>query len=149
MTRSIFSTLCALSLLLGSVHVRSREATLYSRLGGDDGIRAIAAELIDRVVADPKLGRSFKDSKIPRIKDKLAEQICELSGGPCKYSGDSMRETHGGQHITEGEFYGVVNTLRDVLRERHVGLAAENELLKLLAPMKRDIVEGPAKKPAP
>lgn len=62
-------------------------------------------ELIDRVVADPRLGRSFEDSNIPRVKDKLAEQICELSGGPCQYSRDSMRETHAGHHITESELY--------------------------------------------
>jgi len=87
------------------------------------------------------LGRSFKDTKLSRIKGLLAEQICDLSGGPCRYSGDPMKEVHAGQHISEAEFYGMVDTLRDILQQRHVGIGATNELLRLLAPMKRDIVE--------
>jgi hemoglobin len=110
-------------------------------LGGAAGVAAIADSLIDRVAADPMLGRSFKDSNLDRIKKLLAEQICELSGGPCRYSGDSMKEVHAGHHISEAEFYGMVAGLRDVLRERRVSQGAANGLLRLLAPMKRDVVE--------
>ena len=117
-------------------------STLYDRLGGQAGVSAIANSLIDRVSADPHLGRSFKDTKLSRIKGLLAEQICDLSGGPCRYSGDPMKEVHAGQHISEAEFYGMVDTLRDILKQRHVGIGATNELLRLLAPMKRDIVES-------
>ena len=116
-------------------------APLYDRLGGQAGVAAIAAALIDRVTADPRLARSFKDAKLDRIKRLLAEQICDLSGGPCRYSGDSMKEVHAGHHISEAEFYGMVADLRDVLKERHVSQGATNELLRLLAPMKRDVVE--------
>ena len=105
------------------------------------GVAAIADTLIDRVSADPILGRSFKDSKLDRIKTLLAEQICDLSGGPCRYSGDSMNEVHAGHQISEAEFYGMVADLREVLKERHVSQGATNELLRLLAPMKRDVVE--------
>src|SRR6202451_2804786 len=117
------------------------EARLYDRLGGEIGVAAIADTLIDRVTADPRLGRSFKDSNVGRIKRLLAEQICDLSGGPCRYSGDSMREVHAGHHISEAEFFGMVADLRAVLKERHVSQGAANELLRLLAPMKRDVVE--------
>ncbi|HEY2684210.1 MAG TPA: group 1 truncated hemoglobin [Steroidobacteraceae bacterium] len=127
--------------LLWSAVSAAAPASLYTRLGGESGVTGIADTLIDRVVADPKLGRSFKDSNIPRIKKMLTEQICDLSGGPCHYSGDSMRETHAGHHISEAEFYGMVDELRAVLKERNVGQGATNELLRLLAPMKRDIVE--------
>ena len=116
-------------------------ARLYDRLGGAEGVDAIADTLIDRVAADPKLGLSFRDSKLDRIKRLLAEQICELSGGPCRYSGDSMKEVHAGHHISEADFYGMVADLREILKERHVGQGATNELLRLLAPMKRDVVE--------
>jgi hemoglobin len=123
--------------------------TLYARLGGDAGVHAIADALIDRVAGDPVLGRSFQDTNLARIKRLLAEQICELAAGPCHYSGDSMRESHAGQHISEAEFYGMVATLQTILKERHVSTGATNELLRLLAPMKRDIVEPPAKDKKP
>ena len=129
------------SLLLLAGMALGAQARLYDRLGGQSGVAAIAATLIDRVSADPKLGRSFKDTDLDRIKRLLAEQICDLSGGPCRYSGDSMREVHAGHQISEAEFFGMVADLREVLRERHVSQAAINDLLRLLAPMKRDVVE--------
>jgi hemoglobin len=128
-------------LLLLSGIAASPAPRLYDALGGEAGVAAIADSLIDRVSADPKLGRSFKDSNLDRIKKLLAEQICDLSGGPCRYSGDSMREVHAGHHISEAEFFGMVADLRAVLRRRHVSQGATNELLRLLAPMKRDVVE--------
>jgi len=143
-------TLRALAALLLTLEVgaldmagAAPQAALYDRLGGQAGVAAIADSLIDQVASDPKLGRSFKDANLGRIKRLLAEQICELSGGPCRYSGDSMQETHAGHHISEAEFYGMVADLREILKQRRVSLSARNELLRLLAPMKRDVVEAP------
>ena len=135
--------------LLCAMGTAAASTTLYQRLGGQDAIQSIASTLIDRVTADQRLQRSFQGAKIPRIKDKLAEQLCELTGGPCRYSGDPMPETHAGHHITEAEFYGMVDCLRVILKERHTHLADTNELLRLLAPMKREIVEGPPKRGQP
>ena len=131
-------------LLLAGVAVAAPSGTLYEALGAKAGVAAISDELIDRVAADPFLGRSFADTNLARIKKLLAEQICDLSGGPCHYSGDPMRQVHAGHHITEAEFYRMVDTLREILKQRHVGVAATNGLLRLLAPMKRDVVEGSA-----
>ena len=140
----VTSRVLACSILLLAGGVAAAHASLYDRLGGADGVAAIAGTLIDRVSSDPVLGRSFKDSKLDRIKKLLAEQICDLSGGPCHYSGDSMKEVHAGHHISEAEFYGMVADLREILKQRHVSQGATNELLRLLAPMKRDVVEPAA-----
>jgi hemoglobin len=120
---------------------KAADDSLYVRLGGEAGVAAISNTLIDRVVADPVMGPSFTDSKLSRIKTLLAEQICDLSGGPCHYSGDPMKEVHAGHHITQAMFYRMVATLRGILKERHVDLRSTNQLLRLLAPMKRDVVE--------
>ena len=133
-----------LQLLAIEVHAGATPS-LYTRLGGNDGITQIANELVDRVAADPRIGTSFQGTNLRRVKQKLSEQLCELADGPCKYSGDPMRETHANHHITEADFYGMVEHLKGVLRERHVGLRETNEVLRLLAPMKREIVEPPAK----
>ena len=85
--------------------------------------------------------RSFDGVDIQRVKTLLAEQICELAGGGCKYSGDSMRDVHGGLGITQAEFYDLVQVLRDSMVRHGIGLRERNELLGLLAPMKREIVE--------
>jgi hemoglobin len=149
---SRFLALAAMAALAASASsmafADASSTTLYARLGGQAGVAAISATLIDRVSSDPRMGRSFKDTDLRRIKRLLAEQLCDLSGGPCHYSGDSMKEVHAGHHITEADFYGMVETLRTILKERHVGIGATNELLRLLAPMKRDVVEStPIKSP--
>jgi hemoglobin len=116
-------------------------ASLYARLGGQPVVKAFVNETIDKVTADPRLKRSFKGSNLRRIKRLFAEQICQISNGGCVYSGDTMREVHANHHITEAEFYGVVEVLRSSMRDQGVALRERNELLALLAPMKRDIVE--------
>lgn len=143
MAPAAFRVAFGLALLTG-VAIAGPSEDLYERLGANSGVAAISDALIDRVASDPVLGRSFADTNLPRIKKLLAEQICDLSGGPCHYSGDPMREVHAGHHITEAEFYRMVDTLRAILKERHVSISATNELLRLLAPMKRDVVESKA-----
>ena len=137
------TSLLALALFAGAVSTSHAAETLYDRLGGAPGVAAIASTLIDRAVADPVTGPSFKDAKLDRIKRLLAEQICDLSAGPCRYSGDSMKEVHAGHHITQAQFYRMVAMLRVVLHERDVDQGSTNELLRLLAPTKRDVVEPP------
>lgn len=137
------AALCAIFCVATQVPAASA-ATLYDRLGGEAGVHAIADALIDRAAADPVMGRSFADVNLKRVKRLLAEQFCELSGGPCRYTGSSMREAHAGLHISQAEFYDLVNTLRQVLSERRVPLGARNELLRLLAPMKREVIDAGA-----
>jgi hemoglobin len=121
--------------------VEPSPSSLYARLGGQAVVTAFVNETIDKVVADPKLKRSFKGSNIRRIKRLFAEQVCQLADGGCVYSGDSMHEVHANHHITEAEFFGVVEVLQSSMRDHGVALRERNELLALLAPMKRDIVE--------
>jgi hemoglobin len=141
-----FAALCAV-FCIGNPLTAAAATTLYERLGGAPGVHAIADTLIDRAAADPVMGRSFADVNLGRVKRLLAEQICELSGGPCHYTGSPMREAHAGLHISQAEFYDLVATLQHVLEERRVPLGARNQLLGLLAPMKRDVLGADA--PAP
>ncbi|WP_460534611.1 group I truncated hemoglobin [Chitinimonas naiadis] len=115
--------------------------TLFDRLGGVQGVNAIAAETLDRSASDPATQRSFDKVNMKRLKQLLGEQLCQLTGGPCKYSGDTMKQSHAGLGITESEFYGMVGHLREILDTRGVTQADKNALLTLLAPMKRDVVD--------
>jgi len=126
--------------------------SLYARLGGEPVVTAVVSETIDATVADPRLNQSYRNTDIPRIKRLVVEQICDLAGGGCHYGGDSMREVHANHHITQREFFGLVENLRRALRRHHVNLRARNELLALLAPMAPDVINvvtpPPPKDPA-
>ncbi len=116
-------------------------ATLYQRLGGEAGVSRIVAETLAEVSTDPRTRRTFDKVDMKRLQAKIVEHVCALADGGCKYSGDTMKQSHAGLKITEAEFYLMVEMLRNAL-DRHVGEREKNELLKILAPMKRDIVTG-------
>jgi hemoglobin len=139
---------CNVALILAAVFATAisvpppvEAASLYERMGGTPTVTDVVSELIDQAATDPQTRRSFADSDLPRIKRLLVEQICALSGGGCVYTGDSMRDVHAGLGITQAELYRLVQDLRDALIRHGVGLRERNELLRLLAPMKRDVVE--------
>ena len=79
--------------------------TLYERLGGEKGVAQFVDQTIDLTVADPLTKRSFDKIDLKKLKQKIAEQICALTEGPCKYSGDPMKVVHQGLDISEAEFY--------------------------------------------
>ena len=117
------------------------ESSLYTRLGGDKTVARIVDETLTAVGIDPRTRRTFEKVDVKRLKAKIVEHICALADGGCKYTGDTMKQSHAGLEISEAEFYLMVNELRNAL-DRHVGEREKNELLKILAPMKRDIVTG-------
>lgn len=121
--------------------------SLYQRLGGQAVLKTVSARLIDVASSAPETGRSFAKVNLERVKDKLAEQLCAITGGPCTYTGDDMRLVHRGLKITEREFYAMVEQLRAILDAHGIGSREKNELLALLAPMKPQIVDPVAPGP--
>jgi hemoglobin len=130
---------CAAVLVCAPVHAG---ATLYDRLGGNAGVQQLVHELIEISSTDAVTRRSFAKFNRPRLEKLLQQQICKLTGGGCVYEGDGMRESHEGLDITEAEFYGMVEHLRRICDRQGIDQKSKNELLALLAPMKRDIVTG-------
>jgi hemoglobin len=121
--------------------IGSTADSLYARMGGTRNVTAVVSDLIDEAASDPQLKRSFDKVNLGRLKRLLVEQICELTGGGCRYSGDAMRDVHAGLGITQAEFYGLVQVLKDAMQRHGIAIRERNELLAILAPMKRDIVE--------
>jgi hemoglobin len=114
--------------------------SLYARLGGTANVTAFVSETIDKISSDPATNQSFDKVNVQHVKDMIVDQICSLTGGGCSYTGDTMKDTHAGHHITNADFMTTVEVLRAAMRRHDVPLAARNELLEILAPMKRDTV---------
>lgn len=138
--RSLAGSIVAAIALAGCAANPKADPTLYSRLGGAPVVKRVVNETIDRAATDPRTSRSFKDVKLQRVKDMIHDQICDLSGGGCKYTGDDMVRVHKGLKNTEAEMNLVVQFLRDACDNAGVRPREKNELLLILAPMKRDIV---------
>ena len=116
---------------------------LYDRLGGKPAITAVVDDFVGRVAADSRINGKFANTDIPRFKMLLMEQICQASGGPCAYTGRSMKATHAGMGVSSGDFDALVGDLVATLNKFKVPEREKNELLGALGPMKSDIVEKP------
>jgi len=119
------------------------EKPLYLRLGGKTAIAKVVDDFVGHVAADTRINRFFAHTDIPHLKMELVNQICEAGGGPCKYTGKSMKEAHQGMGISTADFNALVEDLVWALDKNKVGEKEKNELLAILGPMKSDIVEKP------
>jgi hemoglobin len=120
-----------------------KEKSLYDRLGGKDAITAVVDDFTSRVAADTRINGFFANTDIPHFKQCLVDQICEASGGPCKYTCRDMKSAHAGMGISSADFNALVEDLVATLGQFKVGQKEKDELLGILGPMQKDIVEKP------
>jgi len=116
------------------------EKTLYDRLGGKGAITAVVDEFVARVAADASINRHFAKTDIPKFKGHLVDQICEATGGPCKYAGRTMPDTHKGMNITMAEFNATGGHLAGALDKFKVPDREKTELLTAIGGMADQIV---------
>lgn len=131
--------LLALVLLAGCAS-RTVPSSTYAQLGGAAGVEGIVDDLLNTIVDDDRINQQFANADILRLREKLIEQICAESDGPCTYTGLTMQESHAGRHITDAQFNALVEDLIRVMTARGVPVGAQNRLLRRLAPMHGDIV---------
>jgi hemoglobin len=98
------------------------------------------ATLVTLIQADARIKESFSDSDMKKVAMRLEEQFCMLSGGPCKYEGEPMKESHGGLKVTNAQFNALAEDLQVAMERHGVPSAVQNRLVAKLAPMQRDIV---------
>lgn len=116
------------------------KASLYDRLGGQKAIKAVVEEFVGNVGGDPRINHYFAKTDLTHLKAMLVDQICEGSGGPCKYKGRDMKTTHHGMAITDADFDALVEGLVKALDKFKVAKKEQDDLLGILGPMKGDIV---------
>lgn len=129
--------------LSGCEHMPSwlkSEPSLYQRLGEKPAITAVVDDFVANVAADKRINKRFAKTNIPNLKQKLVEQICAGTGGPCTYTGRDMATTHAGMKITQKEFDALVEDLVKSLNKFKVPAKEQKELLDILGPMQKDIV---------
>jgi hemoglobin len=119
----------------------AKEKSLYERLGGEAAISAVIEDFVARVAADARVNGKFAKSNVERVKFHLKEQVCAVTGGPCKYTGNSMTAAHKNMKVTEGEFNALVEDLVMTLDKFNVPAREKGEVLTALGGLKSQIVE--------
>ena len=128
-------------MLLPLVNVACAEPTLYERIGGEAKLKATMNEFVNILLADDRINFTFADTDLVKFKQLLFEQLCELTQGPCKYSGRDMRKAHAKLNINNAQFNALAEDLYLAFDRVHVPYRLQNKVLALLAPMQADVVK--------
>lgn len=130
--------LCVLS--VACAQLPAKQTSLYEELGRTQGIDGLVYDLLVHIAADKRIVERFRDVNIDRFKTGLVNYICSISGGPCEYTGDSMKVVHAGHQYTNTEFNALVDNLIKAMEQRNIPVGTQNRLLALLAPSYEDVV---------
>ena len=123
------------------VPVYAPDAALLQAFGGEEGLRRLADDFVDRMHADPRIGHYLAKTKLPTLKKNLADQLCQWLAGPCVYEGDSMRASHAELGIDRADSLAHVEVLQASMDAHGIDFRGQNQLLARLAPMYRDIIK--------
>ena len=137
-----------------------QQQSLYKRLGGQQGVKAIVSDFVDRAMADPRvnwnrngitkggiLHRNQSEAwnptpaKINEMKKHIEQFIALSTGGPSFYDGKEMKQAHAGMKITNPEFDAAVGDLKATLDKQHVPDKEQRELLAIIESTRTQIVE--------
>jgi hemoglobin len=124
----------------------AQKPSLYDRLGGVYSIATVVDDLINRVMIDPRLNANpLVDEAHHRVppagfKYLVTEMVCWAAGGPQKYAGRSMAESHRHLKITDQEWEAFLDDFRQTLDKFKVPDEERAELRAIVNSTRSDIV---------
>jgi hemoglobin len=126
--------------------VETQPTSLYDRLGGIYVIATAVDDFIDRIMVDDRLNANPRVDEAhhrvlpPGFKYLVTEQVAEAAGGPQRYTGRSMEDTHRDLLITEDEWDAFVDDFNQTLDKFEVPQQERLELLAIIGSTKEAIV---------
>jgi hemoglobin len=123
--------------------------SLYDRLGGVYSIATVIDDFIDRVMSDARLNANplvnEAHHRVPPagFKYLVTEMLCWAAGGPQKYSGKPMSESHAHLKITAAEWDAFMDDLQQTLDKFAVPAQEQAEVKQIVNSTRSDIVIAP------
>ncbi len=125
--------------------VQEANRPLYERLGGKPAIETLVDDfIVSQLVKEPRFQRLFAGAPpelLTKIRNHVVDQLCEATGGPCKYTGRDMRTTHKGMAVTEDDWNVTMGLLQASMDRLKVHPREQEELKAIIATTKSSIVE--------
>jgi hemoglobin len=132
-----------LAVFVGALTPAHAQDPLYRALGARPGLERLVEDLWQRLLADAHMQPFFNDLDAAQFKRRLADQLCEVAGGPCRYDGPDMKKAHSGVDITRRDFNALVELLQQSMQAQGLPFGVQNRLLARLAPMHREVINLP------
>lgn len=152
MTRHISRLLLAMSLITAAAHATPAGGpaakSLYERLGGVYNIAIVVDDFIERLLVNDTLNANPAINearmRVPKagLKFHVTTLVCEVTGGPCKYAGRTMKSSHAHLNINEVQWQAMVADFRKTLDKFNVPAKEQEELIAIVGSTKGDIVKA-------
>jgi hemoglobin len=132
----------------GTKMTDSHQSSLYERLGGVYNIATVVDDFIDRIMVDsrlnanPRVNEAHHRVSPPGFKYFVVEMICEATGGPQRYSGRSIRDSHKHLLINAVEWEAFLDDFQQTLDKFKVPQAEQVELKAIVNSTREDVVVG-------
>ena len=129
-----------------TARAQATQASLYERLGGAYSIATVVDDFIERRLVNDTLNanRAINEARrrVPKagLKFHVTALVCEVSGGPCKYTGRGMKESHQHLNITPPEWDAMVGDFKATLNKFKVPEREQQELITIVGSTRNDIV---------
>jgi hemoglobin len=124
-----------------------QKRSLYTKLGGYNGIAKVIDDSAAIIFADPQIGKYFiglgTNSK-QKLRQLLVDQFCQAAGGPCVYTGRTMTLSHSGMDggLGDNEFNAFANAVSQALDQNSVNPSPKAEVLAFIESLRDKIVEN-------
>jgi len=120
--------------------------SLYNRLGGYNAIAKVIDDAAATIFADPLIGKYFiglSTNSTQRLRQLLVDQFCQAAGGPCVYTGRTMKLSHSGMNggLTNSEFNAFAKDVSQALEKNSVNPSAKADVLAFVESLRNGIVE--------
>jgi hemoglobin len=121
-------------------------SSLYERLGGAYPIAVVVDAFIERLLvnqtlnANPAIDKARHQVPKQGLKFHVTTLVCEATGGPCRYVGRSMKESHKHLNITERQWQAMLADFKATLDAFKVPAPEQKELFAIVESTKADIV---------
>lgn len=121
-------------------------SSLYTKLGGYNAIAKVIDDSATFIFADPLIGKYFiglSTNSTQRLRQLLVDQFCQAAGGPCVYTGRTMKLSHSGMNggLTNSEFNAFAKDVSQALDKNSVNPSAKADVLAFVESLRKGIVE--------
>lgn len=116
------------------------QLSLYERLGGEQGVRNIVNDVLDKNYSNPLIGYHFRIIDMDKLKQSVFEFFSMGTGGPHSYHGKDMRTAHSSLKIKEREWDSGTEDMVWALDKNGIGQEEKDVVIAILESFKADIV---------
>jgi hemoglobin len=150
MARAIGAVLAVMAIVAGAAlqaaRAQERARSLYDRLGGVYSIATVVDDFIERLLVNSTLNAnpaiSAARARVPKagLKFHVTTLVCQATGGPCTYTGRTMKESHQHLNINQAQWDAMVADFKASLDTFKVPKQEQQELVAIVESTKKDIV---------